>query len=516
MTRRELLRLAGAGALGSTIGCTSGTSVLRLGGTLNNQIGFEPDREIALTASPAEVQILAGTPTKVWKFAGRVLKGPAETLKEIDNSYLGPIIDVSKGDKIRIHFSNQLPESSIVHWHGLDIPSAMDGHPSSVIQPGKEFTYEFEVANRAGLYWYHPHPHGRTATQIYGGLAGVFIVRDEEETALKLPSGKHEILCVLQDRQFDQDNQLVYLGSGMPGRMGAMNGFFGDEVLINGKRRKELPLATNVYRFRILNASNARTYRLAWSDKTPITVIGTDGGLLEKPVVQQFVTLAPAQRVDVLLDLSERPIGSTIQLLSSAFPSSEAGSTGMGRGMMMDGGSNSVRNGAALTLLNLRVDRHEDVTFQLPERLTTFDTSWKGAPEATVRRIPLVFQSGQWLLGGRTFEMTKVDLDETVAASSVQIWEIANLGGMMGMQMAHPIHLHGPQFRVLSRVRGPATSLHAGVVDVGWTDTVLVMPGDTVQIQVNFTKHPGIYLYHCHILEHEDMGMMRNFRVTPK
>jgi FtsP/CotA-like multicopper oxidase with cupredoxin domain len=195
------------------------------------------------------------------------------------------------------------------------------------------------------------------------------------------------------------------------------------------------------------------------------------------------------------------------------------GMGGMGRGM---GGGREMTaatlpNGSLLSLLTITVDRRERATFHLPERLSTFDASWDTPPTLPTRRVTLDFRQGEWLLDGRTFDMHDAGADETFPAGSSQIWEIVNTPGMMGMhQMAHPIHLHGPQFRILSR-EGYSTAgavVAEGFVDAGWADTVLVMPGETVRIKARFTRHPGLYLYHCHILEHEDMGMMRNFRVT--
>ena len=209
-----------------------------------------------------------------------MLKGPPQSLQVIPESYLGPTLRLQKGQKVRIRFTNALAEPSIVHWHGLDMPSAMDGHPHSVIDPQHDFIYEFEVTNRAGTYWYHPHPHNRTGPQVYNGLAGLLLVSDAEERALNLPGGAEEILCVLQDRSFDAGNQLVYVSGGM---MEHAQGFLGDRVLVNGMERPSLALATRAYRLRLLNGSNARIYKLAWSDGTPLTVIGTDGGLLRAP-----------------------------------------------------------------------------------------------------------------------------------------------------------------------------------------------------------------------------------------
>jgi FtsP/CotA-like multicopper oxidase with cupredoxin domain len=484
---------------------------------------FNPDVELALRAGPGDARILPGAATRVWRFTGEVLKGPPQSLQAIPDSYLGPILRLRKGQKVRIRFANALPEPSIVHWHGMDMPSAMDGHPHSVIDPQNEFIYEFEVTNRAGTYWYHPHPHNRTGPQVYNGLAGLLLVSDAEERALNLPGGPDEIVCVLQDRSFDAGNQLTYVSGGMGGMMEHAQGFLGDRVLVNGTERPSLALATRAYRLRLLNGSNARIYKLAWSDGTPLTVIGTDGGLLERPIEQPYLTLAPGQRGDVILDLRGRDVGTSFELRSAPYSSDAVDAMGMmGMGMGMGRGMGrgmgmpqaSVPNGAVLSLLTVHVDRREESAFQLPEQLSTFDSSWETAPTIPPRRVTLGFQQGQWLLDGRTFDMHDTTPEETVETGSTQIWEIVNGQGMMGMQMAHPIHLHGRQFRVMSR-EGSTTAgavVAQGFVDAGWQDTVLVMPGETVRIKIPFTHHPGLYLYHCHILEHEDMGMMRNFR----
>jgi len=517
MKRRDALRwmAIGAGAGASTrlpwIGDAAFASFL----PTTARAAFVPDVELALRAGPGEARILTGGATRVWKFTGQVIKGPSETLQVIPNSFLGPVIRLRKGQKVRIRFSHTLPEPTIVHWHGLDVPSAMDGHPHLLVDQGREYVYEFDATNRAGTYWYHPHPHMRTGSQVYHGLAGLLLISDDEEAALNLPSGTEEILCVLQDRTFDTANQLTYIAGGM---MSQMHGFLGDRILVNGQEHPSLTLATRAYRLRVLNGSNARIYKLMWSDGTPMTIIGTDGGLLERPRDQTYVTLAPAQRADLIVDLSRHPVGARLELQSARFPATDVDAGGMGMGMAMGGGSpqNTVPNGAPLSLLGIEIVRHETSSFRLPSVLSTFGATWQGHASQPPRRIVLSFRAGQWTMGGRTFEMTEAAPDEIVQHGSTQIWELVNSPGMMGMQMAHPIHLHGPQFRVLSR-SGSAKdrpSVREGLTDEGWKDTILVMPDETVRILVNFTQHPGLYLYHCHILEHEDMGMMRNFRVT--
>ena len=478
--------------------------------------GFVPDVELGLTAAPDEAAILPGNRTRVWRFSGRVIKGPPDALQAVPGSYLGPTIRVRTRQKVRIRFTNQLPESSIVHWHGLDVPEHADGHPRLAIAPGKDYVYDFEAANRAGTYWYHPHPHMRTAAQVYRGLAGLFIIRDEEEDAVGLPSGEAESVCVLQDRRFDAANQLVFRGDNM---MEMMNGFLGDRVLVNGLPRPTRDVDAGWHRIRFLNGSNARFYKLAWSIDQPMTVIGGDGGLHERVTRTPVLTLAPGQRADVLLDLTGVAANTEIHLESRAFPEADAGVVGMGMGMMGGrmggmGSGSSVPNGAALRLMTLRTRARKGVAFRVPDRLATFDSTWAARPDVKVRRVPLLFQRMNWSLGGRTFDMSDVAPEETVPAGSTQIWEFSNIANGMGMAAAHPIHVHGRQFRVLGRSGGAANALREGIVDEGWKDTVLVLPGETVRAQITFTRHPGLYLYHCHILEHEDMGMMRNFRVV--
>jgi FtsP/CotA-like multicopper oxidase with cupredoxin domain len=183
--------------------------------------------------------------------------------------------------------------------------------------------------------------------------------------------------------------------------------------------------------------------------------------------------------------------------------------------MGMMGGRSNVPNGAPLRVMTLRARARKGPAFRVPERLSSFDAAWFPRTDVKIRRVPLEFRRMEWLLGGRTFAMSNVAPEETVAAGSTHLWEFENLANQMGMQAAHPMHIHGRQFRVVDRTGGRASNtLRAGIVDAGWRDTVLVLAGETVRVQVEFTHHPGLYLYHCHILEHEDMGMMRNLRVT--
>ncbi|MBL8093288.1 MAG: multicopper oxidase domain-containing protein [Anaerolineales bacterium] len=488
---------------------------------------FKPDLEVTLTATTAEAAILPGTATKVWTYRGEVVSGDPTSLMTIPNSYLGPILRLRRGQKVRITFANDLPGSeqeSIIHWHGLQVPAAMDGHPRDAVGPGHTFVYEFEVTDRAGTYWFHPHPHGLTATQVNAGLAGLLIVSDDEGDATALPAGDQDVALVIQDRVFDADNQFVY-GIDM---MTAMMGFLGDTVLINGRAHESLGLATRAYRFRILNGSNARIYKLAWSDATPLIVLATDGGLLEAPIERSYVMLAPGERIELWVDFSGRKTGDEVKLVSQAFSGAEnVGGGGMMGGHIMGGATYAPGVGAAQDLLTLRVERQEADTLSLPATLTPLARldPTEAVNAAQPRIITITQQRMQWKLNGRGFEMDAVADDERVMAGTLELWDIVNdvnPGEMMDpLGMAHPFHIHGVQFQVIARTLrddypelAPGyASVNEGFIDTGWKDTVLVMPGETVRLLLRLPEQPGRFVYHCHNLEHADAGMMRNYEV---
>lgn len=522
LTRRNFIRLAGAGAATAVLSaCSPKISTPALSDTGTDSAApvdipqaelpapitaatadFVPDVEIALNAVPDTAVIFPNVTTNVWRIKGELLQGDDNALQTIPDSYLGPILRLKKGQKVRIHFNNELPEESIIHWHGLHVPPTMDGHPQYVVGMGKTYVYEFEVQNRAGTYWYHPHPHGRTGPQVYQGMAGFFIVSDDEEAAANLPSGEYDIPLVIQDRRFDDSGELVYLGSGM---MDQMMGFMGDQLLVNGRPNYTLPAANRAYRLRLLNGSNSRIYKLGWEDGTPFTVIGTDGGLLEKPLKRPYLTLAPAERVEIWVDFADRPLGSEMKLVSLPF------STGS-------------FNSGQFPILTMQIEREAADNSTLPERLSA-PNFFSSTDAARTREVVLQMSMGRgWTLNGRTFEMTAVTNDEIIQKGSLEIWEFNNKGGsrggMMsgGMSLPHPIHMHGESFKVIERQidrDGQAAweTLSEGVVDEGWKDTVLVMPGQRVKVLRHFGDFSGLFLYHCHNLEHEDMGMMRNYRV---
>jgi FtsP/CotA-like multicopper oxidase with cupredoxin domain len=531
---------------------------------------FVPDVEIDLAARQSQVQILPGSLTNVWTYQGVLVKGSQENLQFLQNSFLGPIIRVRKGQKVRVRFTHDLPEPSIIHWHGLLLPSRMDGHPRDAIQSGQTYVYEFEVVNRAGTYWYHPHPEPFTGGQVIRGLAGLFLVSDDEEAAAGLPSGDYDIPLVIQDRTFDANNQIVYVkGSSMPGMEGMesapsmdmLMGFLGERILVNGHETPLLPIATRAYRLRLLNGSNARVYKLGWSNGAPMTVIATDGGLLESPVQRPFVMLGPGERIELWADFSQTPVGTEIILASLPFLGAEgdslveggAGMPGMGDGSMPGMGSSQtpeaggmgssqtpeagagggmedynpkLPNGAGFPVLHVRVDRQEQETVSLPAKLSTIQ---RYAVEQVVnaqqpRRFGLTMRNSTWLINGRGFKLEEVAEDEVVKLNTIEAWDFINEQNlnetMEKMGMVHPMHIHGVQFQVIDRqMLAPALkagwdSVREGYVDEGWKDTVLVMPGEGVRVLMRF-DFPDLFLFHCHNLEHEDLGMMRNYRADP-
>jgi len=506
INRRQFLYLAGAGA--ANLLNMNGLPFPKTGMASSTDNGFIPDLELSLTASPAQVQIFPGEPTTVWTYTGQVIKGDPAAMINLDGSYLGPVVRTRKNHKIRIHFENDLPARSIIHWHGLHVPASMDGHPMHVIPTGGTFTYEFEVLNRAGTYWYHPHPHGRTGHQVYGGLAGLFLVTDDEEEELDLPKGKLDIPLVVQDRLFNGNNQLVYLPQGM---RDTMTGMLGDTICVNGRPDFQLSVSTRIYRLRILNGSNARIYKLAWSDGTPLTVIATDGGLLEKAVHKKYVVLGPAERIELWADFSKYPVGTSLELVSKYFePATQQTAMGPRRGMM---GDDTLPNGAPFSVLKIEVTREETETRMLPEEFSLIERYQPTDADNfyNPRQFSFFMQHMRGLINGRTFQMQEVAGDEMVRLNSTELWELTNDDRSMGMMMPmpHPVHLHGKQFQVIER----SGTLHSGYVDEGWKDTVLLMPGESARIVTRFTDYPGMFLYHCHNLEHEDMGMMRNYLI---
>lgn len=510
--RRRFLQTSGVVTAAALAG--AGPLLMQPQAAVGSAGAGDVDLRIKLKARRAKVGIRPGAKTPVWRFTGTVREGDRGALTTIPGSYLGPTIRVRKGQRVAVDFNNRLREDSIVHWHGLHVPEVADGHPRFAVGKGGKYSYEFEVLNRAGMYWYHPHPHGRTGAQVYNGLAGLFIVSDDEEEALGLPTGDYDLPVVIQDRVFGADNRLLYL-RGMGAGGGMFMGMLGGDILVNGKFDATLDVEARPYRLRLLNGSNSRIYKLAWDDGGRFTVIATDGGLLRRPVQRNYITLAPAERVEIWVDFSDRGVGAEAKLVSQSFMNGQFGMTGGG----------DFPQGMEADIMTVRVTREGDGGNPLPARLSSFpklklaNAINRGDP----RRFEYSFVTGRWLINGRSFEMTATAPDEVVQLGTLELWELENVrggGSSMGMgpAMPHPVHLHGQQFQVLDRSIDSAFATHwrdvkDGYVDEGWKDTVLLMPGEKVRILRRFDDYAGLFLQHCHNLEHEDMGMMRNFLV---
>lgn len=483
----------------------------------------EPDVEILLTAASGEAQIWKGAPTGVLRFTGEVLRGRSDALRA-STSYLGPTLELVRGERVRIRFRNRTGEASIVHWHGMLVPEEADGHPRHAVQSGSEYVYDFTVRNPAGTYLYHPHPHGETGPQVYHGLAGLLVVHEPSERKRGLPGTEHELSLVIQDRRVGRDNQLAF----SRGMMARMSGVLGDTVLVNGRADAGFDVTPGPWRLRIANVSNARIYKLAWSDGRPLRVIATDNGLVsaaEGPVERPYVVLAPFERVEILEDFGSRAPGAEVALESREFSSmsmggmmggmmgrDSGGMMGRGSGGMMggmmgrgSGGMMGPEQGGEMHIARFRIargPRHAARELVLP---AAAPPPQKPAAELHTQ---IAFRHMRGFFNGRDFDMSAVADDERLAVGQPAVWTFSNDG--MGMPMPHPIHIHGVRFRILERSHGHAPDdLREGVVDAGFKDTFLIFPGERVRVHVVPTE-PGLFMYHCHNLEHEDSGMMRN------
>jgi blue copper oxidase len=461
-------------------------------------------------------------------------------------TYVNPTFRVQKGKEFSAEFANAIDEETTVHWHGLHVDWRMDGHPFWPVAPGSTYRYAFPVQDRGGTYWYHPHPHGGTARQTYAGLAGFLLVEDEEQQrlaeALDLRLGETDIPLLIQDKVLDEDGNFVYV----PDQMAVDMGYEGDVILVNLTPTPYLEVSTRIYRFRLLNSSNARTYRVAFTkageeELLPYQIIGTDGGLLDRPREVSEVFLSPAERVDVLLDLSSFEVGEEVVLKSLPFdPMHREHEMQMGGGMdhmehmghmdhMEMGGHHHdmghqmgparLPDGSEFYLLRLVVAEKSDYSRSVPETLSEVPQPDSG--DADIRPITISMttddQGMRWLINGKTHRMDEVPI--VVQRGAKEIWEIHN----DEKSMPHPAHLHGFQFRVLERAGTPEQVAHLAVdesgrlvTDLGFKDTVLLWPGETVRCAMDFSHGfdgEQLYMFHCHILEHET-GMMLNVKIS--
>ncbi len=478
--RRQWLLETAAAILG-----TSATRALVAGGGLlplleTSAASAEPLRQPSELVGP-----LIATPG-----TGALWSGRSTSLLTFGGTYPSPTLRAKRGKTFELLLQNRLAEATNIHWHGLAVPAEVDGYPTDLVLPGGAREYRFQIAQPAGTYWYHPHPDGRTAAQVYGGMAGFFIVEDDAERALGLPAGEQDIALLFQDRRRASDNSLTYA----PTPMDVMSGYLGNTVLVNGTPDAELSLYATRYRFRLLNGSNARIFRVAFGDSRAFDVIAGDGGLLERAVTTNALFLAPGERAEILADFSRDPVGASVPMISAAFTVRG----GMGMGM---GGS---PQGASATLLRLVVGRAGPASAPLPTRLASIERLDPARAQVQRRfvmdmRMPPF--AGAFTINARSFDAGRVDV--RVERGVLEVWEIVNVS-----TEPHPLHVHATQFQVVSRSSGPLEA-H----ELGLKDTVLVWPRETVRIAIRFDAHAGLYVLHCHNLEHEDAGMMLNLEV---
>jgi spore coat protein A len=384
---------------------------------------------------------------------------------------------------------------TVVHLHGGHVPEAFDGSPDATFLPGQQVDYAYPNQQLPAALWYHDHALGITRLNVMMGLAGLYLLRDPVEQALGLPSGEYEIPLVLQDRSFAPDGSLRYPAMWH-------EHFFGDAILVNGKVWPFLQVKRGKYRFRIANASNSRTYRLRLSNGASYRVIGTDGGLLPAPVFVNQLALGPGERADVIIDFAPFAAGSAIVLTNDA-PAPFPGSPGVGvvPNVLRFNVSSQTGHTAAVPLSLRPLDRLLEVEASVTRTLS-------------LRKSPEPCTGSAWFIDGLGWN----DITEFPRLGTTEIWSFANHSGV-----THPMHLHLVMFQVLDRQpfdeiegqivpTGPRVAPPAS--EAGWKDTVQVGPHELTRVIARFEDFTGRFAYHCHILEHEDHAMMRQFETT--
>lgn len=441
-----------------------------------------------LTAQQSQVQLLPGKKTTVLGFNG---------------GYLGPTIRASTGDKIRMNVTNNLDTATTVHWHGMHLPPAMDGGPHQVINAGANWQPYWTIENEASTMWYHSHLMGKTGEQVYQGMAGMFIVDDQNSSSLNLPRdyGVDDLPIIVQDRKFDQNNQLVYQpeNSDILGHTGML----GDKILVNGTYAPYANVPAKQIRLRVLNGSNARRYDFGFSDNRQFYQIASDGGLLASPVARTRMTLAPGERAEIVVDLTG--VTKPVTLISYALHEDVTVLRFVRNLLRANRDENQV-----FKIMELRPQATAAISTPLPQKLNTIE---KLTPDMAVKTREFILDPGSQTINGKKMDAKRVD--EVVHSGDVEIWEVSNRSGTY-----HPFHIHAVQFQILSRedgIVGPRKPPEP--YEQGWKDTVLIPNGQTVRLIMRFPEFSdphNPYMYHCHILEHEDMGMMGQFVVVSK
>ena len=456
-TGSSLTRTSGSGRAGATAAAaTPFQADMRIPPTLVPVRRTATEDHYAVTIQEGRAEIIPGTLTPVYGY---------------DGIYPGPTIRVRKGRTAVVRQTNALPFAQNVHLHGGIAPAEFDGHPMDLIAPGASFDYRYPNEQDAATLWYHDHAHGLSARTMFYGLAGCYIVEDDLEAELELPTGDFDVPLVIQDRAFNADGSLRYTEN-------VDEGFLGDTIVVNGTVAPRFAVKRALYRLRFVNASNAREYRLQLADGGPMLQIAGDGGLLEAPVSRPAIRIGPAERIDVLVDFRRYRSGANVVLRNTL---AEGSATDV---MRFDVTGKSTDSGRVPTRMRPRVEL--------------------SAPVAT-RRWDLTFgNSGtpQWELSGLAFEMDRIDARPRLGTT--ERWLFVNRSHRL-----HPMHLHGVHFRVLERSSGAVPAWERG-----WKDTVMVGLDETVIVQPRFAPYPGRFVFHCHNLEHQEKAMMLQMEVS--
>jgi FtsP/CotA-like multicopper oxidase with cupredoxin domain len=428
------------------------------------------DPDITLVAQQTQVQVRPGAPTTMWTYNG---------------TFPGPTIRRPSGQPTRVTLVNQLPAEAgelTMHHHGAHASSVDDGQPMDLLVPtGEARTYTYDMTEggepeRGAMQWYHDHRMDVTGRNVWMGLTGMFIVDDPAEAAVdaQLPNGAYDVPLMVVDRKFNADNQIPYTYSS--------EGINGDTPLVNGAPQPYFEVAARRYRLRLLNASNNRSYNVALSNGSGLVQVGTESGLLPAPVVRSSILLGPAERADVVVDFTGL-LGQDVVL------------------------RNTVGSGAIGQLMQFRVRRDEPDPSTVPATLRA-PRAHEVGPLAANRTWVLGrdVQSGMWTINGRGFEHDRVDASPVLGTS--ERWTFVN-----STSVDHIVHLHDVDWRIASR-----TGVLPAVTDVaesGAKESFRIRPQEVVVIESTFTDHLGRYVWHCHMLEHEDSSMMTQFEVVP-
>ena len=415
--------------------------------------------EVNIVAAPARLTVVPGHVTDVYAYNG---------------SIPGPTLEAREGDRVIIHFRNDLPEATTVHWHGVHLPANMDGSPFDPVPPGGHYDYIFTIPRgTAGTYWYHPHPDGRSEYQAAMGLFGAFIVHAADDPIAKLP----DKVIILSDNRFRPDGSIEFADSNSTqSEVDMENGREGDVLFVNGQIRPSIPIRNGeIQRWRVINASAARVYRLAIPGQTLLQV-GSDDGLFEHAVEKNEILIANSERVELLIRGTASP-GSSAELMDLPYDRY------MPQTRPDDWNTPHVLLDLRYSGTALTTPVSLPVTYRVVVPLDTAN--------ATITRTVVLSQG---MINGRTMDMSRVDMQASVGAT--EIWNVENVVGM-----DHPFHLHGFQFQVLDRngVPEPFRS---------WKDVVNIPKHEAVRFIVRYADFPGKWMFHCHILAHEDQGMM--------